>query len=107
MAILNVREFGCCHCGESFDCISSSILSDVRHSPAIPQLKNERGEQIVHQNEESRTDRNTSAGALCASYNSSPGSGGGHSAERPKSFTGIAASRKNNTYFDDNRDSVT
>lgn len=42
MAMLNVREFGCCHCGESFDCMSSSILSDVRHSPAIPQLKNGR-----------------------------------------------------------------
>lgn len=39
MAILNVREFGCCHTGESFDCISFSILRDVRHSPAIPHLQ--------------------------------------------------------------------
>lgn len=40
MAMLNVREFGRCRCGEPFACIDSSIVSAARHSPEIPQLEN-------------------------------------------------------------------
>lgn len=56
MAILNVREFGCCQTGESFDCISSSILRDVRHSPAIPQLQTRETEKDEYQNQRERID---------------------------------------------------
>lgn len=46
MAMLNVREFGRCRSGEPLDCIDSSIVSAVRHSPEIPQLQDE---QIPHE----------------------------------------------------------
>lgn len=70
MAMLNVREFGRCRSGDSLDCIDSSIVSAVRHSPEIPQLQTDTG-PIPHVSEdEGMRDDENRAIAACppASY---------------------------------------
>lgn len=84
IAILKVREFGCCQTGESFDCISFSILRDVRHSPAIPQLQTRGIEKksISGPNDENNMSPVHQAAARCTLIVSRMGGGGVYTAAK-------------------------
>ena len=65
MAMLNVRELGRCRCGEPFDCIDSSIVSAVRHSPEIPQLQDEHKADSISKEDEGRREDEKPKALVC------------------------------------------